>query len=116
VRDERLDLIDHESPRVEDDDREVVPRQVLLELEVRVAGDEDISGLRQGGQQIAIPHPLEPEVLDVPDVQSRAIKQRRELTRDVLVDDDAHGRYPVTSRISSTSSIAATACARDTEG
>ena len=50
------------------------------------------------------------------DVQSRAIKQWRELPRDVLVDDDAHVRYPVTSRISSTSSIAATACARDTEG
>jgi hypothetical protein len=52
----------------------------------------------------------------VPDVQSGAAKQRRELARDVLVDDDAHARYPMTSRSSSASSSAATACARDTEG
>ncbi len=101
---------------MDDDDREVVLRQVLLVLDVRVAGHEDIARCRQRRQEGALLHPLEPDVLDVPDVQPWAAEQRRELARDVLVDDDSHAPYPVTSRSCSTSSSAATAWARVTEG
>ena len=79
-------------------------------------GHEDIARCRQRRQEGAVLHPLEPQVLDVPDVQPWAAEQRRELARDVLVDDDSHAPYPVTSRSCSTSSSAATACARVTEG
>ena len=61
-------------------------------------------------------HSPEPEVLDVPDVQPGAAKHRGELARDVLVDGDPHAPYPVTSTSCTTSSSAAMACSRDTEG
>lgn len=95
---ERCDVLDAIRVRSEDHDRQPGTWNVLLVLELPIRRDERVEpGRRRAAEQLAVLHGRPPLCLDHP--RSVPNEQRHQLSRQRLINEDAHGRPALRPRV-----------------